>query len=121
MTTVSLFRSLPNDVDALPTRGANSQRELVSCDRNDALLICAVPIREGTTFNMNCNAAIHLIDRVCSEVGYGPISGCLVFFRCTLPEGIACVSGTVRPHDRDNESPISIKKGDARWICTVLL
>src|SRR5690242_5406662 len=41
------FRSLPNHIDILAARRTNGERELISPDRNEALLNCTVPIRKG--------------------------------------------------------------------------
>lgn len=116
LVTPTLLRSRPNDVNGLPARRTNSQRQLVSRDCNNAFLLSIIPIREGTTFDMNGDAAIRLTHRVCPEVGYGPVSRCLIFLGSPLPKSITHVVGTVRPHDGDNASPTCVKKRDARRI-----
>src|SRR5882762_8868463 len=62
---------------------------------------------------MNGNDAICLAHRVCAKVRHGPLGRCFIFLCCTLCGVVNCVLSTVGAHDRDDESTIRIKKGDA--------
>src|SRR5258708_37469912 len=65
---------------------------------------------------MNGNDAIRLAHRVCAKVRHGPLGRYFIFLSCTLCGVVNCVLSTVGAHDRDDESTIRIKKGDAFGI-----
>ena len=50
-----------------------------------ALLVRAIPVWKGTAFDVNCDAAIRLGYRICSEVSYRAVGRFFVFVRGTLP------------------------------------
>jgi hypothetical protein len=64
------IRTLPNHVNYVANRRTNSQRQLFSRNRDKALLVRAIPVWKGTAFDVNCDAAICLAYRICSEVSY---------------------------------------------------
>jgi len=47
---------------------------MVSRYRDKALLIRAIPVWKETAFDVNCNAAICLAYRICSELRYRAVS-----------------------------------------------
>src|SRR5882757_2738653 len=78
------IRSLPNHVDYVSCRRTNGQRQLFF-NRDKALLVRAIPVWKGTAVDVNCDAAICLIYRICSEVSYRAVGGFFVFIWGTLP------------------------------------
>jgi hypothetical protein len=79
------IRSLPNHLNWVSGRRTNGQRQLFSRNRDKALLIRAIPVWKGTAFDVNCDAAICLGYRICSEVSYRVVGRFFVFVRGTLP------------------------------------
>src|SRR4030095_14951637 len=64
------IRTLPNHIDYVSTRRTNRQRQLLSNNRDKPLLVRGNPVWKGTALDVNCDAAICLAYRICSEVGY---------------------------------------------------
>jgi hypothetical protein len=62
------IRTLPNQLNWVSGRRTNGQRQLFSRNRDKAPLVRAIPVWKGTSFDVNCDAAICLGYRICSEV-----------------------------------------------------
>src|ERR1700733_2528329 len=52
------IRALPNHIDYVSTRRTDSQDQLLSCNRDKALLVRGIPAWKGTAFDVNCDAAL---------------------------------------------------------------
>ena len=79
------IRTLPNHIDYVSTRRTDSQGQLLSCNRDKALLVRGIPVWKGTAFDVNCDAAICLAYRICSEVCYRAVGRFFVFVRGAQP------------------------------------
>jgi hypothetical protein len=79
------IRTLPNHVNWVSCRRTNGQRQLISRNRDKALLVRAIPVWKGTAFDVNCDAAIGLGYRICSEVSYRAVGRFFVFVGGTPP------------------------------------
>jgi hypothetical protein len=53
----------------------------LSCNRDNALLVRGIPVWKGAAFDVNCDAAICLAYRICSEVSYRAVGRFFVFVR----------------------------------------